>query len=105
MVWVSNQAGTCLNVSVSSAHTRGGATGFYAIEHELEAWHKNHWNRVANATETVVVRFKNKTLTVNDVKGNDLLLVYSDTFIRVPTAEVSGRAERTGVCETNVLWQ
>ncbi|KAJ8701800.1 hypothetical protein PTI98_000553 [Pleurotus ostreatus] len=67
--------------------SRGGATGFYAIEHELEAWHKNHWNQVANATETVVVRFKNKTLTVNDVKGNDLLLVYSDTFIRVPTAE------------------
>lgn len=84
MVWISNQSGTCLNVSISSVHTSGGATGFYPVEHELETWAVNHWNRAAEATETAVVRLRNTSVTINDLKGNELLLVYSNSYIRVP---------------------
>lgn len=100
MVWVSNQAGTCLNVSITAAHSPSGLTGFYPVEPvSVETWAVNHWSRKADATETAVIRFKNTSVTVNDVKGNDLLLIHRDAYIKVPNAEVSGPIRDDDVSE------
>ncbi|KAF4573523.1 hypothetical protein EYR36_008041 [Pleurotus pulmonarius] len=88
MVWVSNQSGTCLNVSISSAHTSGGNPGFFPVEHELENWSVNHWNRAAAPVETAVVQLRNTSVTITGVKGNDLLLIYSNAYLKVPDVEV-----------------
>ncbi|KAJ8701766.1 hypothetical protein PTI98_000519 [Pleurotus ostreatus] len=82
MVWVSNQASTCLNVSITARS--GGAAGFYPVEHAPEVWAVNHWSRAANASETAVIRLRNTSVTVNNVKGTDLLLVYDNAVIQVP---------------------
>ncbi|KAF7436171.1 hypothetical protein PC9H_002997 [Pleurotus ostreatus] len=89
MVWVSNQSGTCLNVSISSAHTSGGNPGFFPVEHELENWAVNHWHRAAAPSETAVVHLRNTTATITDVKGNDLLVIFGNTWLKVPDVLVS----------------
>ncbi|KAG9222179.1 hypothetical protein CCMSSC00406_0009008 [Pleurotus cornucopiae] len=89
MVWVSNQSGTCLNVSISSAHTSGGNPGFFLVEHELENWAVNHWHRAAAPSETAVVHLRNTTATITGVKGNDLLVIYGNTWLKVPDVLVS----------------
>ncbi len=103
MVWVSNQSGTCLNVSISSA--AGEATKFYPVEHELEVGGVNHSTRAASATLTAEVRLRNTSVTVNGLKGNDLLLVYSDAYIRVPDTVVSGVLGQANLCETDIPCQ
>ncbi|KAG9222132.1 hypothetical protein CCMSSC00406_0009583 [Pleurotus cornucopiae] len=82
MVWVSNQSGTCLNVSITARS--GGSAAVFPVEHALEAWGINHWQRAANASETAVIRLGGTSVTVNDVKGTDFILVYKDGIITIP---------------------
>ncbi|KAF4604576.1 hypothetical protein EYR40_003350 [Pleurotus pulmonarius] len=94
MVWVSNQSGTCLNVSITARS--GGEAGVFPVEHALEVWGVNHWQRAANAAETAVIRLRGTSVTVNDVKGTDLLLVYGNAVIQVPYTNVSGSDQCAG---------
>ncbi|KAF4604577.1 hypothetical protein EYR40_003351 [Pleurotus pulmonarius] len=82
MVWVSNQSGTCLNVSITNRSE--GSAAVFPVEHALEVWGVNHWQRTANASETAVIRLRGTSVTVNNVKGTDLLLVYNNAVIQVP---------------------
>ncbi|KAF4573535.1 mannosyl-oligosaccharide alpha-1,2-mannosidase [Pleurotus pulmonarius] len=67
---------------------------FYPVEHELESWRVNNWPRAANATLTAQVRLRNTSFTIDDLKGNDLLLVYSNAYIRVPDTVTAGLRKR-----------
>ncbi len=88
MVWVDNGAGATISVSISSVHTPGGLTGFYPVEPGPGTWAKSHWQRSAKFNETAVILVGGSTVRVNDVRGDDFLLILPDSFIRIRDAPV-----------------
>ncbi len=101
MVWVSNQSGTCLNVSITNRSE--GSAAVFPVEHALEVWGVNHWQRTANASETAVIRLRGTSVTVDNVKGTDLLLVYNNAVIQVPDTKVRISGRRVYVQDINLL--
>ncbi|KAF4573540.1 hypothetical protein AB1N83_008313 [Pleurotus pulmonarius] len=86
MVWVSNQAGTSISVSITSG---GAAASTFQIPASgLESSAVNLWTRGATAAETATIEIGGDTVTVKGVNGNDFLLIYSDTYIKFPTEQV-----------------
>ncbi len=93
MVWIGNDAPETISVSISSVHTHGGVTGFFPVEPGLGSYATNHWQRNTTGTEKAVIRLGHTSVTVPDVLGNDFLLIYSDTYLKVPIEVVSGPDE------------
>ncbi|KDQ31485.1 hypothetical protein PLEOSDRAFT_173247 [Pleurotus ostreatus PC15] len=85
MVWIGNEAGETISVSITSIHTPGGATGFFPVEPGYASYSTSHWQRNATGAETAVIRLGQKIVTVPDVLGNDFLLIFSDTYLKIPT--------------------
>ncbi|KAF4604596.1 hypothetical protein EYR40_003370 [Pleurotus pulmonarius] len=86
MVWVSNQAGTSISVSITS---NGAAASTFQIPAAgLESSAINLWTRGATASETATIKVGGETVTVKGVSGGDFLLIYSDTYIKFPTEQV-----------------
>lgn len=85
MVWIGNEARETISVSITSVHTHGGATGFFAVDPGYASYSTSHWQRNATGAETAVIRLGQKIVTVPDVLGNDFLLIYRDTYVKVPT--------------------
>lgn len=87
MVWVSNQSGADINVSITYAGAPASVFPVAAVG--LESFATNHWGRDAASSETAYVHVGGTTVTVPDVHGNDFLIIYRDSFIKTPTTAVS----------------
>ncbi|KAF9486978.1 hypothetical protein BDN71DRAFT_1437189 [Pleurotus eryngii] len=94
MVWIGNEAHETISVSITSVHTHGGATGFFPVEPGYGSYSTSHWQRNATGTETAVIRMGQKIITVPDVPDNDFLLIFSDTYLKVPTEVRTGTLRR-----------
>ncbi|KAF7436132.1 hypothetical protein PC9H_002958 [Pleurotus ostreatus] len=86
MVWLDNSSGATITASISSAHTPGGATGFFAVEPLLDTFANNHWERSAKFNETAVIHSGKATVKIPHVRGDDFIVIFSDSFIQVRNA-------------------
>lgn len=89
MVWVSNRSAN--DISVTITNKTGGSADLYQVTPEallVESRAKNNWNR--SGAETATVTFvKSGTKFETALNALDVLVVYGDTYIIIPSTKVS----------------